>query len=154
MPYASQRDAIAAKLESIPNIGRVHARPRYGDAFDHWVTTLNGVDQIRAWEIGLGDPGIAPRRIQQAHRHKYVTFSIRGYLSLVDDAGDGSGSYDTIVTLAETIGNTLDADQRISDTMIDHEPTQIQEPLVVTIGGGALCWGITLNMTGYAIESP
>ena len=150
MGYAAQRDAIATIMATIPDIGRIHTRPRYGDAYEHWVTTLNGIDQIRAWEIGLADPGIEPRRIQQNHRHKYSTFRIQGYISLADvDA-----TYDTVIELAEAIGNALDADQRLGNTMLDHEPAVIGEPVVLTIGGGALCWGITLTMTGYEVTQP
>lgn len=154
--YSDQRDAIIGIVGAVPNVGKVHPRPRLGDAHDLYVVNLNGVDLIRGWEVGLGDPGVAPQRIQQAHRHRYRTWAIRGYHSIDDDGtitGDGP-SYDRMMDLAEAIGDALDADQRLGGTCLDHEPTTIGEPDAIGIGGGWLCWGITLTLTCYTVVSP
>lgn len=158
MSYADQRDAIAAHLNAIADIGLVHDRPRYGDAHEHWVTQIGGVDTIRAWEIGVDEPGIETERIQQRHRHIWRNWRIQGYLGLEDQ----TASYHTILNLAEQIADTLETDQKLTGpagefpagTCLDHEPVQTAAPTVLTIGGGFLCWGITLHLRTLEVTAP
>lgn len=148
--YEAQRDAITAIIGGIADVGRVHDRPRYGDAADHWITTIGGKPQIRAWEIGLEEPGTEVVRLQQAHRHRYRTWIIRGWVGLEDDAA----TYHTILTLAGDIADALDATQTLNGACLDHDPVQTGPPIVVTIGGGTLCWGINLTLMAWTVVLP
>lgn len=159
MTYTAQVAAITAKMLTVPDVGVVHERPRFGDALTHWVTDINGVPTIRAWEVGLDGDGIRVERTTQAHRHKWSTFLIKGYMSLGEPEEDADGAeipsvggYGTLVDLALLIGDALDADPTVAGTMLDHNGTQIGEPVAMVIGGGVICWGITLSMTGYVVE--
>lgn len=156
--YADQQAALVATVNTVPNVGNVHPRPRIGDAYDLYTCDIGGRQVIRAWEVGLGD--VAPRRIQQGSRHRYTTWLIRGYHSLDDDGAltaDGP-SYDRMIELAYAVATAVDADQTLGGTMLDHEPVQIGSPDALTllvgaggIGGGYLAWVINLTFTGYTV---
>ena len=166
--YNDQKDAIVAAISSVTDVGRVHDRPRYGDFRERWVTNINGQPQIRSWEITPGETQVVRR--EQGRRHRYRTWEIRGVVGLEDLAAEANpdeadpadtfanASYHVIQRLAGEIADAIDGarTQHTADgTFIDHEtPTQIGEAQVVTIGGGALCWGITLTITGYTILTP
>lgn len=160
--YNGQLDVIVAHVASVPNVGRVHDRPRAGSAEDHWTYEIAGINEIRAWEISPAGHSIIRR--EQGRRHRYRTWQIVGYVGLRDvtiiaEGGvenspadtDPDASWHVINRLAGEIADVIDGDQRLSDTMIDHDPVEIPTPDVVVIGGGHLCWGITLTFTGYTI---
>lgn len=166
--YDAQRTAIVAAVSSVTDVGRVHDRPRHGDFRDRWVTTINGIPQIRAWEVKPGLTEVIRR--EQGRRHRYRTWEITGMVGLEDlaaesdpDAADPADTYDdasfhVIERLAGEIADAIDTARTAhtaAGVFTDHEtPTQISEPQVVTIGGGALCWGITLTITGWTVVTP
>jgi len=154
MTYATQLAAIAALGATITNVGRIHTHPRYGDAHDHWVTSIDGVDVIRAWEIGLDEGGIRGDRVTEAHAGHYYQWRIQGYVGLDDEAA----SYTDAVTLAEAWRDILEANPTLSGTCLDMVgdnagSPDISDPVDLTIGGGFLCWGITIRFTTYEIAS-
>lgn len=152
--YTDLRNRIVSRINTVSNIGRVHDRPRYGDAHDHWIVTIDGVDQIRAWEVGL-DPG-ADTEVEdqeQAWRHRYRNWLIRGWVSLVDDPG----TYDVIVELSEGIADAIDADPRLGGLCHNTQPTQIGSPAPVFLALGEsepLCWGVELRLQTLNIVTP
>lgn len=164
--YRAQRDAIIAAIKTVDDVGRVHDRPRHGDFHDRWVARIGGEDQIRAWEINPTPVEVIRR--EQGRRHRYRTWQIRGVLAVtdqgIDTEGDPKGdidpsaSFHIIQELAGEIADAIDTAREAhtaSGAFTDHEtPTQIAEPQVVTIGGGALCWGITLTITGWTVVTP
>lgn len=164
--YRAQRDAIVTAVASITNVGRVHDRPRHGDFRERWVTQIDGEDQIRAWEINPTTTEVVRR--EQGRRHRYRTWEIRGVVAVTDQGieteGDPRGdtdptaSFHIIQELAGEIADALDGAREAhtaAGAFTDHEtPTQIAEPQVVTIGGGALCWGVTLTLTGWTVLTP
>ena len=164
--YRAQKDAIVAAIQSVTDVGRVHDRPRLGDFRERWVTTIDGQAQIRSWEISPAPVEVVRR--EQGRRHRYRTWEIRGVVAItdqgIDTEGDpdgdidGSASYHVIQELAGEIADAIDTarEQHTADgSFIDHEtPTQIAEPQVITIGGGVLCWGITLTITGWTVVTP
>lgn len=148
---AAQRAYLVAAISSVPNVGRVHDRPRYGDAFDHWIATIGGIPTIRAWELGLSPEGVRAVRTTQAHRHRYRGWLIRGWVGLEDD----DASYHHVTDLAGDIADAIDADRTWAGSALDTvAPTQVTEPDVVTIGGGPLCWGVTLSVVAYTVVEP
>lgn len=165
--YRAQNAAIVAAITSVTDVGRVHDRPRYGDFREMTVVKLNGVDQIRSWEIAP-EPVEVVRR-EQGRRHRYRTWTIRGVVGLADLAAEedekqatpgdiaGGATFHVVQELAGEIADALDTARAswVADgVFIDTAPTQIEEPTVVTIGGGAICWGITLRIDGYTIVTP
>jgi hypothetical protein len=167
--YDAQVEAIRTAILTVPDVGRVHDRPRYGDFRERWVATIGGVDQIRAWEISA-QPDEVVRR-EQGRRHRYRTWQITGTVGLEDlsieadpEASATSpndsfpdASYHHLRRLAGEIGDALDTARPTwvaAGTFIDTDPTQQGEPTVITIGGGALCWGTILTIRGYTIVTP
>jgi hypothetical protein len=161
--YEAQRDAILAAIASVPQVGRIHDRPRYGDALTLWSTTIQGRAVVQSWEVRRG--ATTPQRLQQGHRHRYTTWQIVGYVAIEDSSDpegepadrDNNASYHTINRLAGEIADALEAARLpavAAGTWIDFEPVEVPEPVVVTIGGGALCWAITLELNGYTVISP
>jgi len=164
--YNAQLAALIAATKSITDVGRVHDRPRHGDFRERWVAKIDGLEQIRSWEIAPEQTEVIRR--EQGRRHRYRTWAIRGVVGLSDMAledepqnppADEStdASFHVAQRLAGEIADAVDVAREAhvaAGTFIDHEPTQISEPQVVTIGGGALCWGITLTLTGYTVITP
>jgi hypothetical protein len=165
--YNAQLNAIRTAILTVPAVGRVHDRPRHGDFRERWVTNIGGINQIRAWEISP-QPDEVIRR-EQGRRHRYRTWQITGTVGLEDlaaeqdpnttDPADAypAASFHVLRTLAGEISDALDAARPAwvaAGTFIDTDPTQQGEAQVVTIGGGALCWGTTLTMRGYTIVTP
>src|SRR5574338_666461 len=95
MAYADARDAIEARLNTVTDIGRVSDYRRgitTREAFDAaFVTTIDGVRQVRGWDIALESGGYSPDgwqadgTMRMSGLHTYV---VRGYLSQND--ADGS----------------------------------------------------------------
>lgn len=152
---AAQRAYLAQAARTVTDVGVVHNRPRYGDAYDHWIADIGGVPRIRAWEIGLSPEGVRTERTTQAHRHRYRGWLIRGYVGLEDDNGADAGSYHHVTDLAGDIADAIDSDRTWDGSALDTvAPTQVAEPVVLTIGSGALCWGVTLSVVAYTVVSP
>lgn len=165
--YNAQLEAIRTAILTVTDVGRVHDRPRHGDFRDRWTTTINGIEQVRAWEISP-QPDEVVRR-EQGRRHRYRTWQITGSVGLEDlaleadpdesDPNDSftDASFHTLRRLAGEISDALDTARPAwvaAGTFIDTDPTQQGEAQVVTIGGGALCWGTTLTLRGYTIVTP
>lgn len=160
--YQEQRDAILAAIATVTDVGRIHDRPRYGDALTMWNTTIGGKPQVRSWEVRRGNT--TPQRIQQGHRHRYTTWQIVGYVGIEDSTDDRNpkdsdpdASYHTINQLAGEVADALEVARPANvaaGTWTDYDPVAVPEPVVVTIGGGALCWAVTLELYGYTVVSP
>jgi hypothetical protein len=165
--YNAQLTAIRTAILTVPDVGRVHDRPRHGDFRERWIATINDVPQIRAWEISP-QPDEVVRR-EQGRRHRYRTWQITGVVGLEDLAAEAdpnetdpadeyaAASFHILRRTAGEIADALDAARPAwvaAGTFIDTDPTQQAEATVVTIGGGALCWGTTLTIRGYTIVTP
>ncbi len=161
--YNAQLAAIVALVGAVPDVGRVHDRPRHGDFRERWASDIDGLTQIRAWEIHPSDNEV--NRREQGRRHRYREWEITGVVGLADIAleaepgnlpldTDSDASFHVINRLAGEIADALDLDRSKTDSFIDTDPCQIEPPQVLTIGGGALCWGVTLSFVGYTILTP
>lgn len=163
--YNAQRDAITTALATVANIGRVHDRPRLGDFRSRWTTQIGAAPEIRAWEVQAGTVNVVRR--EQGRRHRYRNWIINGVLGLADLSAentdnpaadlDPDASWHEINRLAGEAADALDAAREAwvaADTFIDTDPTEIGEPTVIQIGGGPICWGVTLTIRGYTIVTP
>jgi hypothetical protein len=160
--YAAQRDRLVALVESVPNIGRVHNRLRYGDAADHWLTEIDGVAQVRAWEVSLDDGGQTTqvdRITSGGHRHFYRPWLIRGWISIIDSDEDDV-TYPIAVTLAHQIADAIDADPTLAGTCLfthgadGRDCCQVGDPKPITLGGGIFCWAVEIRLTAYTVIGP
>ena len=173
--YTAQRDAIKAAVTGVANIGRVHDRPRYGDFHDHYVVDGDDgwtVPHIRAWEIGLDDPGVVVERLSAGWRHRYRRWRVSGYVGLVDAAADdpvdsegaavaaaiGGASYHLITELAGSVADAIDIDPTLGGTCLHlHAPgdganaVSYAEPTPLFLMGTILCWGVVLRFTTYTV---
>ena len=153
--YTDQRDAIITRINTVADIGQVHNRPRYGDAFEHWRFELNGVVGIRGWEVGVGEEGTRVERITANHRHRYRAWEVRGYVEVGDDPDGNVGTYSTINDLALSVANAIDADRDLNGSAIDLTfPVQIDDPTTFEAAVGPLCWTVLLTFEAYTIVSP
>lgn len=92
MTYEATRDAIKARLQTVPNIGVVQDYRRGIKAFDDFKTTymatIGSVQEIRAWSIAWESGGYEPDAwagtggMRMSGQHVYV---VRGYMSQRDD---------------------------------------------------------------------
>lgn len=159
MSYVAQRDRIVTQIRTVAKVGLVHANPPYGDAYTRWVTAIDGLDQIRAWEVGQAEdsPTI---RYQQSIRHRYFPWVIWGKVGLVnataesdaDYAAAAEASYETLINLRESIRDVLDLDPTLGGTCLDTSTHTVgSPPEPVTIGGGFLCWWTQIRFTTYEV---
>lgn len=155
-----QRDALVAHLETVADVGNVHSHPRLGSANDHWVATIDGVKTVRAWEVGLADPGVETARLQQSWLHRYTHWLIRGYVNIEPEV---DGLYVTGLDIAHQIADSIDPDHFLTGpanqfpagTVLEKEPVQIDSPEPLTLGGGVLCWVVNLRLrTLIIVQSP
>ncbi len=175
--YSDQRDAIMETIGGITDIGRLHDRPRNGDARHLWVTEIDGIEQVRAWELGLRDPGPTRERLTGGgHVHTYRHWQIRGWFSLVEpqdllgEGAEGNDDYDSdwvgdnyieIEELGQLIADALEDNRPLSSvanpsgTCIELTLTpQITDPEALALGGGHLCWSIAIDFDAYTIKNP
>ena len=146
--YTQQRDVILGIVAGIDGVGRVHTTPRWGDFYELYVDESTDPSRILGWEIGLDEPGTETWRAQQGHVSRRRWWAIRGYVGLENEPA----TYDLINELALAIQRAIDADQTLSDTCLEHDTVQTSEPVPITIGGGPLCWGVTLRFYAYDID--
>lgn len=162
--YTDLRDRINTLVSGVTDVGTVHTRPRYGDAFEHWSSSINSVDQIRAWEISLDYDAQTEQVDQEQHwKHVWRPWVIRGWVSLVDDSDTAEHdptpgeTYTVITELATSISDVIDADRRLNGTCHQKDPCQVDNPspLFLPLGlGDAICWYTvirfrTLNIVSY-----
>lgn len=152
--YTDQLAVIYATVTAtVGTAGVVHDFPRYGDVFSNYVKD----DQVNGWEIGLDAPGTIDTRETQGHRKRERHWRIQGYIAVLDVGTDGNynldeaGSYKTINDTAVAIADALEADFDLGGTALSHDPVTIEEPLQITIGGGVLCWGVSIIMRAISI---
>lgn len=150
--YTDQRDRIVNRIGTVTDVGKVHNRPRYGDAYQHYVTDVEGVPTLRGWEVGLDEPGVEVIRHSQGWRQRNRWWYIRGYAAMQDETDHASDAiYPVLMDLAEDIADAIDADRTLNGSCLDHDPVQTEEPVPITIGGGVLCWAIGLRFMAWTM---
>ena len=125
------RARIVTVLESVTDVGLVYDYSRWagdwGKTLELFKTTIDGVDQIRGWEVTF-------RRLQQSvigfqgggiDDTILVTYSyrIRGFLSF----NDADESEKTMTELALAIVTALEADTVLQGEVLDRETPVVAE---------------------------
>ena len=166
--HTDQLAAIVTLVESVTDVGRVHDRPRLGDALTSWVVDIGGTPQVRAWEIGIQDGGIRVERLTGGgHHHYYRPWLVRGWLSIIEPEGaDGDldsadithdqlfalDNYTKINDLAFLIATAINGNRKLDGSCLDlTTPAEMTEPKVLTIGGGPMCWSVDITFTAYTL---
>lgn len=136
------RAAVVATLNTVPNIGKVHDYERFAKQEGEFRTLYlhdlgGGAQQIRGWHVRR----VATRRTHEtgASREDFITWRIRGFMSL----DDGAASEKTFDNLIEAVLDAFDASAQLSalnayvyspngegPELEEHEPVML---------GGVLC---------------
>lgn len=103
MAYLSIRDALAARLETVTDAGKVHQRGRYKPAWTTFIAlftaTIGGTKQVRGWWPERERVEVVDDEFGQTNwRH---TFVIRGVLG-VNDETDSDATFGALVEAALT----------------------------------------------------
>lgn len=141
MDVEAIRAAIAAKLATVPNIGRVHDYQRYDQAATGmqglYLTTVDGAEQLRGWFVSR----VATREDSPA-LGRYVavhTWQIRGYLALADAAATEK----TMDALIEALRDAFRADETlggaVDSTVLDEGAGLQLDEHVPVMFAGVLC---------------
>jgi len=158
--YTAQRDAIVAVLNGITGIGLVYSRPQVGSVNDLWITDIDGIPVVRAWQIGLAEP-VEAHVTAQAFRGIYRPWLILGWAGPIsnDDTPITDG-YTTLCTLGEQILDAIAADRTLAGTCLDLSApgagivvTQT-EPDTFSVPGGPLCWSTQIAFTAWTESTP
>lgn len=150
----AQAARIKTILEGITDVGVVHGYPRYGDAFENIVLEIAGVPLIRAWEIGIGEPGIAVDEASAGgYRYRRYPWMVRAYFSMDDEGEAGTPGYTTLLQYTGRAADALDADRNLGGTCLQHDYTQTSSPTPVFVppGSGFLCWSATLTLEAWSL---
>lgn len=103
--------AVKAKLEDIPNIGKVYARQRFAADWSKYLglfkTTVGGQEQIRGWVVTLDENNpMAPSLDEFGEVNRTYNVLIWGMLGFQDASNTEGAFFD----LCETIADSLDAE--------------------------------------------
>jgi hypothetical protein len=154
---AAVRNAIVARLQSVANIGRVHAFQRYDANLQalasQYRATVGTREQIRGWFVTCS----ASRQLSP-HNGRLViqdTWQIRGYLGL----DDGAQTELVMDALVRTIRGAFNADQTLAGTVAGFVETgedaqvglQVEE-LAPVMFAGVLCHLARLSLQTVRYE--
>lgn len=150
------RAAIVACLQSVPNVGRVHAYQRYAarmpDLAAQYVGSVDGREQLRGWYVSRVS------RLETApvpgRRSVTCEWDIRGYMALAD-ADESERVFDNLV---EAICEAFRADETLGGTVAatvfageGNGGPEAAGPQAVEIQpvmfAGVLCHGARLKLT-------
>lgn len=143
------RAAIVAKLNAVPDIGRVHGYERYSnnvkDLRQLYVASIAGADQLRGWFVSRRS---SPRQKSGAGPAMVGNrWEIVGYMA-IDDAAATEHAMDALV---EAACAAFWADQNLGGAVIncndgEHAGLQVQEVAPVLFAG-VLCHRAKLTLT-------
>lgn len=124
MSQSTIRTQIHTVVNAVADTGKVYDYQRFTNNVTDYLalfkTTINGIDQIRAWMVGYNGfdtitLGSAPEGVIRSHR-----FTVYGLLRLNDD----DGSEKEFAILAEAVCDALDDDATLH-AFTDDEPADI-----------------------------
>ena len=164
--FSDQLAGIVTAIETVTDVGNVHDHPRYGNAADFYIATIDDIRTIRAWEIGSNGATVE-NRIEQGSRHRYRPWRIQGYHGPVDDELDDTGAvilqsgYKNCMEFGLLIGDAIAADRTLGGTCLDISTpdgtlgTSTGEPNVLPIPSvGNLLWGVEVTFWTWTIVTP
>lgn len=122
------RNAIVAKLNTVANIGRVHAYERYANQMADLSTLYawdigGGQKQIRGWFVRR--VGIRESKPSESLFREDISWQIRGYMAL-SDAAASELAFDDLIDAIRTAFRADDTLGGAVDTCWIHEEAGIQ----------------------------
>lgn len=136
------RTAIAAKIQSLPNVGQVHLYERYAAAEKALRAIYATGDRMIGWLIRR-----TGRREDAAHDEVYTDWEIRGYLAF-DDAAESELQIDDLV---DSIIDAFRMDPRLGRLLLTPKDKASIVPDLADSGpcmfAGVLCHGVKLTYT-------
>jgi len=147
MPTLQQiRDALVAKLSSVPGIGRVHGYERFASGEKAFRELYADGGRILGWHVRR----VARRAVRISDAMTYqvqLDWQVRGFHSL-DDAGQSELAFDALLDAAI---EALNADPTLGGLVADNTTERAAGAQLVDAGpvmfSGVLCHGATLTLT-------
>lgn len=149
MSLDATREAIAAKIESVPGTGIVHRYERYAHDQRQFRKLYETGGKVLGWQIRR----VATRELRDGTGYVRIIhrWQIRGFMSLVDD----DASETVFDNLVETIRQAFRNDPSLggmvdtqSDDFTDGQPVGLQvEDSGPTMFAGVLCHGVQMSLT-------
>lgn len=151
---AAIRDAIAARLSTVTDIGRVHTYERYASNKTAFRAFYEHNGQIRGWFIRrLRTRAIGDNEID-AFGFDYHTWQLRGFMSL-DDSAATEVTFDTLI---EAVRTAFRADPTLGGVVASLQQgaevgIQVAETGPVMLAG-VLCHACRLELTTQSLIEP
>jgi hypothetical protein len=143
MSESAIRTAIYNIVSNVTDIGKVYDYERWAKDWDVFINffkaTVNGVGQIRGWEIGRKPPITEDYSCTKKH-----TYFIRGYMAVKDS----SATEKTFNALIESIAAAFRAVKDLNNSAMGHDLIQV-EALDTRMFGSVLCHFTELTLTVY-----
>jgi hypothetical protein len=145
------RAAIVAKLEGIPDIGRVHAFERYSKNMEQlkghylWEPNDGRPNQLRGWFVRRLRANEASEALGQSEEG--TTWIIRGYMALSDES-ESELVFDRLI---DAIRGVFRADETlggvVATTVMDDEAWMQLDESGPVLFAGVLCHSAKLRLT-------
>jgi hypothetical protein len=155
---ATQAAAIAAIIDAVTDTGLVYDYQPVPKGLDwatyttKFVTTIGGVDQVRAWTVSYQGEDRAFRTVAIGATKLIRKFEwlVRGYLGWQDPDSDA-----TFRDLNEAVVTALDTNRSLNGTAIDHEATRVTLPNdgQGVLLGDVLCHYVEMRISPWVEES-
>ncbi|MFP3943812.1 MAG: hypothetical protein ACLFWF_07965 [Alphaproteobacteria bacterium] len=137
MSHQAIRDAIKAKMLTVPNIGVVHTYQRYAEFEDKFKSFYVTGEALLGWHI---------RRVRRQELAHTATFTavieqwrITGYMAL-DDAGASELAFDTLIdNLAAAFRNDETLGGAVDSTFVDGQAGLQLDTSEPVMFAGVLC---------------
>ncbi len=140
MTESTIRTQIYTVLRSVTDIGVVYDYDRWAADWVTFInlfkTTIDGVDQIRGWEISRKAviEGLLKFDVGSKKKKKKHSFVIRGYLGLKD----ADGTEKIFNSLIEAVASAFRSNETLNSTAWFHDGLQA-EIIEARMFGGVLC---------------
>jgi len=111
--YSRLIAAIRERVESVPDVGMVHAYQRFSqqmpDYLDHFMVTVDGVDQIRGWVVTLAaDAPISAELVLPDKLQRTYQFEIYGVMGLSDETETEVQFLDLVEAIMDAVEGRAD----------------------------------------------
>ncbi len=150
MSLSTDREAIAAKLEEIANIGAVHRFERYAKSQKDFRAFFENDGKVLGWFVRRR----STRELEVSSDHNKVitTWDIRGYMSLDDDAATEI-EFDTLIENGCAVfRNDITVGGAFDTTIVDGKAGLQVDDTGPVMFSGVLCHGARLSLMSLMTE--
>ena len=150
--YSDQVAAIAARLNTVTDIGQVHARTRFSADWstylDHMKATVSGASTIRGWMIAPTEVSSSPGAFAANDReYQWDVFGIQSF-------SDSTNTEAAFYALVELVMDALDFRKDLGvGTVIDFSVGPTSARFEHRMFGSVLCHAVTLTVRATTRKS-